>query len=64
VPFINRGYAVGLWGEPVSEDQAYSKVFKETAMTDEVRPKQVFASDFDMDNVQIGDDTYKVVSRR
>lgn len=27
IPFVSRGYAIGLWGNPVSEDEALSKVF-------------------------------------
>lgn len=27
VPFVPRGYAIGLWGNPVSEDEALGKVF-------------------------------------
>jgi hypothetical protein len=27
VPFVPRGYAVGLWGNPVDEDEALGKIF-------------------------------------
>jgi hypothetical protein len=27
VPFVPRGYAIGLWGDTVSEDEALSKIF-------------------------------------
>jgi len=28
VPFAPRGYAIGLWGNPIDEDEALNKVFK------------------------------------
>jgi hypothetical protein len=27
VPFVPRGYAVGVWGNPVDEDEALGKLF-------------------------------------
>ena len=37
VPFINRGYAIGIWGNPVDEDEAFNKVFK----TKETEAKEI-----------------------
>jgi hypothetical protein len=28
VPLVNRGYAVGLWGNPIDEDEALGKVLR------------------------------------
>jgi hypothetical protein len=66
VPFINRGYAIGIWGKPVSEETALQKIFREAESVELPRVKEKFLAanpDFDMDNVQIGDTTYKVVKR-
>lgn len=30
VPFVPRGYAIGLWGDKVDEDEAFTKVFNVT----------------------------------
>jgi hypothetical protein len=29
VPFIKRGYAIGLWGNPIDEDEALGKVLRQ-----------------------------------
>jgi len=65
-PFIPRGYAIGLWGKPVSEEAALKKIFREAESVELPSAKERFLEvnpNFDMDNVQIGDTTYKVVKR-
>lgn len=70
MPFIPRGYAIGLWGKPVSEDQAYNKVFKPT---DEPIgglnfPKSDYYQEFEegnsSDEILINGETFKLVSSR
>lgn len=30
VPFVKRGYAIGVWGNPIDEDEALGKVLRAT----------------------------------
>lgn len=30
VPFVPRGYAFGIWGDPIDEDEALGKVLRDT----------------------------------
>lgn len=66
VPFVPRGYAIGLWGKPVGEETALQKIFREAEHVELPRVKEKFLAanpDFDMDNVKIGDVNYKVLKR-
>jgi len=38
VPFVPRGYAIGLWGNPVDEDEALGKVLRKfDASSEEIK---------------------------
>ena len=38
VPFIKRGYAVGIWGNPIDEDEALGKVLRKfDASSEEIK---------------------------
>jgi len=65
VPFINRGYAVGIWGAPVTEEQVYNKIFKpiEKPISNRDFPKPgKKTAPARMDEAVIDGETYKVVS--